>query len=447
MIPLTQEQFRDALRKGKGRALLHVHEFGGSGLEEDVLRACEQSLVYDAQSEGTRSEWLYDIVTAAGLVEAVKPRVLAALEQPATMEQFWDVAQLYCLAAIFARNGHDDARDAVYRKFDRKEFIEAWLGGIPLITADGLAGFLHVADVTGDRLANEPGYWDGGDCEYLFHEACERLGEEAVTNALAEAAEKNANCRTFRDAIQKHQDDVRKYNEEQEEKKLQGRPLRERKCVEEVLQIVESSGPEAVGFLFWLRGASALEIQTVFERMLAEHRPMQLQRFLQMFRLCDMPRVDGRILQLARTGPAELRGPCFDALGRIQDERIHQLAHELLSQNPPMPEAISLFRNNYESRDHAVIELALPRQGDDDVLHGIVLDLVKISDTAGSEFLYCLQWVYESSPCSCCRESAVRRMVDLQIAPQAILHECLADSYEDTRKLATAALAGTDAKE
>ena len=458
MAPLTQEQFRDALRKGKGRALLHVRDFGGGGFEEDILHACEESVAYDTQIEGLRSDWMYEIVTAAGLGEMVKPRVLAALGRVATMERYWDFAQLYCLAAAFARDGHDDAREAVYRKFEDNESPGVWYGSVAIMIADGLAGFLYVANVLGNRVANNLDDPDGdaaADCGGLFDEACERMGVETVTNALAAAAKENANYRVFRDAVQEHEDTIRKYKEEREEAKRQGKrwPSRKIPGAAVVLQTIETSETiEAPGYDYprmalpgWGRIASEQDVQTVFEHMLTEHRPEQLLRLLRVFYSRAMPRVDDRILQLARTGPAEVRDSCLRALDRTgKDERVRQLAYELLSQNSPLPEAIGLFRNNYEPQDHVLIESSLPRlgddeQGDDEFINGIVIDLNKIADKAGPEFFNCLRWMYEHAPCAHCRESAVRRMVDLQIAPQDILHECLADCYEDTRKLATAA--------
>lgn len=56
MNPLTQDQFRDSLHKGLGRAVIHVREFGAAGLADEIARACTTSLVYDPQCEGTRRE-------------------------------------------------------------------------------------------------------------------------------------------------------------------------------------------------------------------------------------------------------------------------------------------------------------------------------------------------------------------------------------------------------
>ncbi len=432
MIPLTQEQFRDALRKGKGRALLHIREFGSDGLDTDIFHACEHSLVFDAQCEGTRGDWLHDIVVAASLVEAVRPRVLAALLRPSTMAEFWDVAQLYSLAAAFAQDGNDDARAAIYQKFDRKEFSESWLGGIQLIAVDGLVGFLHVAEVVGERSENEPGFWDD---TYLFREACERLGRETVLHALAAEATKSPHIRAFLDFV------VRIEKEEAERRA--GKP-QESENVTVVLQAIEALDRSRVGLMRWGRRASEHDVRTVFERMLAERRPEQLQRYLQVFRGRAMPRIDDRMIELAKSGPESIRKECIHSLGLIKDERVRQLAYELLSQSPPRPEAISLLRSNYQLQDHKLIESALPQQGDDDAIHGIVLDIVHISKEPVPELLDCFMWAYEHSPCSMCRESVVNRMTDLRIAPLAVLQECLMDCSEETRKLAGLALAGLD---
>jgi hypothetical protein len=141
MNRLTQEQFRNALRKGLGRALLHVREFGAVGLEDEIAHACTTSLVYDAQCEGTRGEWLHAIVTLAGLIEKVAPLIVDILRRSSTPDEYWDVAQLCVLASLFARGGHNDACEVLYDKFYRREFSETWLCGIPIMNVDGLQGF------------------------------------------------------------------------------------------------------------------------------------------------------------------------------------------------------------------------------------------------------------------------------------------------------------------
>ena len=75
MTPLTPIEFRDALRKGLGRAVVHLRNYGAAGLEADLLHACLNSLCHDPQSEGTRSEWLWYMLGLAGMKEVARPHL------------------------------------------------------------------------------------------------------------------------------------------------------------------------------------------------------------------------------------------------------------------------------------------------------------------------------------------------------------------------------------
>ena len=55
--PLTKEAFAAAIRAGLGRAYLHIHQFGLSGVADLVLAACLQDQSYDPHVEGS-SLWL-----------------------------------------------------------------------------------------------------------------------------------------------------------------------------------------------------------------------------------------------------------------------------------------------------------------------------------------------------------------------------------------------------
>jgi hypothetical protein len=91
MRPLTRDEIRAALRKGRGRIVLHLREHGAAALQDELLEACLHSLVYDAQCESTRADWLMSLIDLTGHAAFYRDRVLDAL--PGATE-FWDVAQL-----------------------------------------------------------------------------------------------------------------------------------------------------------------------------------------------------------------------------------------------------------------------------------------------------------------------------------------------------------------
>ncbi len=74
MRPLTRDEARAALRMGHGRVVLHLCEFGAEWLQDDLLGACLHSLVYDAQCEGTRGEWLTQIIHSPSSLTDCTPK-------------------------------------------------------------------------------------------------------------------------------------------------------------------------------------------------------------------------------------------------------------------------------------------------------------------------------------------------------------------------------------
>lgn len=425
MNRLTQDQFRDALCKGFGRAVLHVREFGAAGLEDDIAHACTTSLVYDAQCEGTRGEWLHEIVKLAGLVEMVASLVVDKLRCSSAPEEFWDVAQLSILASLFAKDGRKDARDVLYEKFDRQEFSSTWLCGIPIMNVDGLQGFLYVAKVVGKNLHNN----DGSVDTYILAEAYERFGREAVHNALAAQAKSCESTKMFVDYMHR-------VDQLDAERENQGpRPL---ESVETVLASIEAAQDKYPHRLrYWGRRASENDVAVVFDRMLTEDRPDQLRRYLCVFGLREMPRLAPQILELATTAEGRLLDATIDALSVFQTVEVRNLGLRLLQAIPPRVDAVNLFGKNYEPGDSTLLESVLPTEGDSDVLHGIGIDLLDVySETKTPEFAGCMKWLYEFGPCSMCREDAVEYLGEMNAIEQGMIEECMWDSCDKTREWA-----------
>jgi hypothetical protein len=431
MHRLTRDQFRDALRKGLGRAILHLRQFGPAGMEDEISNACVRSLVYDALCEGTRGDWFHEIVNLAGLSEMVVPQVIENLLRPSKAEDFWQVGHLYSLAAAYAEDGRDDARRAMYDKFDRREFSEGWLGGIQITAVDGVPGFLHVAGVIGDRLRNEQGFSEDG---YLFWDTSERLGRETVENALAAEARVNENIRAFAE----HMDAA---EQQEEERKTRGpRPLEK---VESVLQSIESAQDKYPHRLkFWGRRASEEDLAVIFDRMLTEDRPEQLHRYLCVFGMREMPNVPQRILDLTDTEDKRLLNAAICVLSNVRAAEIRDLGLRMLKHRSPRLDAIRLFAKNYEPGDSDLLASVLPTEGDADTLHGIGLDLLTVvGEVKKPELANTLFWLYEHGPCSMCRENAVRYLIEMKALGRDMAEECLWDCCEDTRDLGKSALA------
>jgi hypothetical protein len=107
-----------------------------------IVHACGHDTAYDAQVEGSRAEYLFEVLQATGKPNEYLDEILAAL---AAVPKQWDADQLFDIALRFAQSGHARARDAMYEKFFRNEVDEPFTGADALVRLDGMDGFLAVA--------------------------------------------------------------------------------------------------------------------------------------------------------------------------------------------------------------------------------------------------------------------------------------------------------------
>lgn len=426
---LSLDQLRAALQKGQGRAWLHVREHGGQGeVRQEVLHACLHNLTYDPQCEGSRVEWLLSLIDLTGVPHFYERRVLEALPEA---KEFWDADQLVELAAAFARRGSDAARRALYGILRQRTFAES-LGAEQLVDLDGLEGFLHVAEALGDRMLEDPDLWEN---DSLLCEVAERFGEEEVLRALRERAARSAGAEAYLE-------EVLEYRREREDEGLAERPAT---SLRDVLEDIDSPEEEA-----WYKLASfgqrcsEDERETVFARLLWETRRESLLRCLWVFGMRGVPHLDDRLLDLAQADDLDIQRAAISALGGLRHPGVRDLMLRLLASSPPVPPgALRLLGSNFAPGDGALVESVLRLPGDQGEIHARGLDLLHAADAVKDpELAGCLSWVYEETPCSLCRYSAVAALLDRGCGSAELFEECLHDCEEDTQSLAEEALKG-----
>ncbi len=425
-LPLSPDQFRDALQKGFGRAFVHIRRFGAAGLQDDILHACLHSLVHDPQFEGTRGEWLFLLLRRSGDLDFYGGHILNALRN-ATPESvpYWDFCQLMSLASVFANAGNREAYRLIYEKFDQ-QLYEPAAGGYQILALDGLVGLIHLAEVLGARLRSEADFRDDG---FLLLVADQEYGEDKVTELLEERADGSRNVAAFLRA-------VRAKREERKSSQPARRPL----SLHEFLDAVEN-GDELDAMDCWRfgRSASTEDLHEIFRRLLSESCSDRLVSYLRVFSSQRLPRLHDRIFQFAQSQNEQIRFAAITALAQVKALEVRQLGLTLLAAKDPVRchEAVRLLSRNSTSREVPRIVEALPREGPPDALHGIASTvgmLTALKRLPGDEEL--LNWVYEYNPCSFCRHSAFRKLAKRNALTKAQLAECVWDSYDDTRRAA-----------
>ncbi|HEV2515351.1 MAG TPA: hypothetical protein VGV07_08885 [Devosia sp.] len=411
---LSRDEFGDALRKGKGRAVQHVRAHGDAGVDDLLLAACLHCQSHDPQSEGYRSDWLMGMLAMLPDASRYYAAVLAAF--PGATDGH-DAEQMAGMLVMLAEHGHAGARDALYSKFDRQEFNEYWMLRLKLIALDGLEGLLHVARVLGHRLAIDADFELDG---YLRYVVDEQFGSETVDRALLQAAV--------------GAEEIRRFHEEFRRPEAERVPVEPYPLDAFVADLTVAKRNARILASRFARQGSQAEHLELFERLERETQPQLIAGMLRVFAVrIDPPHgIDG-VLRFARHVDSAVREAAIGVLRRFADDRIAELSGELLAAGSL--KGIELLAENWRPGDFDRVHQLLPPSADDRRAHVLALAIVSTGrPNPHSEAADCLVWVYEQNPCAFCRQGAIEDLIGLSRLPEAIATECLDDCMSEIRE-------------
>lgn len=125
-----------------------MRKYPNTDFSSEILRSVISTNAFDAQSEGTREMYYYDLISIAVNKEALINKIICALK--IKRKDDWAMEQLFRLCAFFAIDGNNFARKVIYRQFQKKLFEETpWLGETAIVCMDGYKGVLYLAEYYG----------------------------------------------------------------------------------------------------------------------------------------------------------------------------------------------------------------------------------------------------------------------------------------------------------
>lgn len=427
---MNQIEIINALEKGFGRVYLYIEKNGDESIREQLLHYCLINPSYDTQCEDSRADWLMSLINVSKNRDFYIPKIIAALF---TSHEFSDVSQLYKLCQLIVQQGYESAKQAIYEKFNAQEFNESWMGGEEIIQIDGLNGLLHIANVIGKRLLEEDDYWES---DMLYCITCEMIGKEITDEFLAQYAKENRYVTAYLAELKRHEE-----SSKPKDHRTHIERFRDEYPIEKVLEdIINNPKRNRLNaYRRFGKYATENEIERLFNLLLVETDKEKLIRYLWFFRNRELPRLPESITDLAFSNDIEIQDTAISALSNLSDSRIREIAINLSlnSDSEVALKAIELFINNYQTGDSKYIEPLLNHIKDQDVSHGVCMDLIKLFEKHQSkECINMMLWAYENTPCTHCRNWAVQQLIENDCLPEAYLNECLYDCVEDTRELA-----------
>lgn len=425
---MTKKEFKAAMLRGLGRCIQAVQQ-EPEKYRDIVLWACKRNIAYDAQSEGTRSWYIYTMASAYPDKESFINTAAEALKAYRP-NSGWDLLHLSELLMFFAEDGFESAGQAVEEKyqeilssmFARKRrpnrmFHElSDLEQLGLVLADNSKSFIHIAKDFG-RLYREKQYMDDGDFAWFFG----TKGEQ-YRKTMERAAQNDEDIACF---LQREQADI---------------AAREKLWQQRKAELPEKMTGSRLSR--WL--AKDADRETVEQYALTYREQMQPElraKALEAFGYCPYPENPQTIIEDTNSACEELQIAAWRALENLRHPAVRAFALNNVQQGIRTQENFALLVTNYVSSDGKLLEellLELIAAKNWDHVHTAGLSIYRAfeKDSGIPHPKHLLPLLYEYEPCSYCRESALEYMSGHRMLTEKILQECLYDSNYDIRRMA-----------
>jgi hypothetical protein len=440
---ISRDEFRDALAKGLGRALLYVKTCGLDRVKDLVLYACLHDVSYDAQIEGSRAKWLFGMFVDSPYYLEFREAILAALV--VEEEETWVLLQLCGLAREMALIGDSIAEQAlfdfVYRRANLRaqqhgddSIIEDWIGVDELIEVRGIDALVELSRIYGRRVLANPDDWVIDDLQIFTDKPAE------IVRVFEEYAKVEESIAVYYQYLIDRQvfmtDEERKSTRQSSPRQRRSISQRLGSANETIIDAARNKEGEypSIYMTFGIR-ATPSELETILGLLLTETDEDICLRLLWVFSRKPLPRLADRLFDWADSQYGKLRMAAVAALARISDDRVYQLGRSKLAKRQLTGVdigTIDLFINNYHSGDAELILAVLNEvEIDREDLFLIGYGILRLSEKQSNlELGLLLNWMYDRTPCSCCREQAVSRLKEYGQMTDRLLAEYPFDSTE-----------------
>lgn len=151
MKPLSRQQFTAALKKGQGRALQHVINFGMGNFKDLLIAACLHDQNFDSQIDSSRAPWLFSMFHKTPFYAEFREAIFGGIESSSS----WDLVQLCNLLREMALAGDTLARQRLKEivfKYAAQDSEDENIVADTFVDIQTTEEFLELAKMYGSRL-------------------------------------------------------------------------------------------------------------------------------------------------------------------------------------------------------------------------------------------------------------------------------------------------------
>lgn len=400
---------------------MYAQDHDVSDFRDLILDACLHCYAYDPQIEGTRGDYMLELVDARSDKEFYYDEVLKALTES---EDNWDVVQRFRFAACLGMDGNERAKRAMYESFSPGPKLGEGIG-IYFLQMDGESGLLFAAEKLGELLMST---MEKVDLGWMMGVAEEYFGKERAWGALRETGRRNPKIEAYRAAMEANR------------RSLSERLGKSTQTIDISYDQIKTKLPE-MSFAWitsWGEKASETDIERASRGLTMAQSAKEQYFHLRIFARRRFPGDIGLLLSLVSVEEERVGLAALTALSQITSTSVRELAFWLVDTRAKWRcQAIELLLRNFMPGDHAVALGWFEAEGDEETRHSMgsdLSDLCEMHPDRSAEAALMLA-LYERGPCSFCRERAVEKLIKLDALAKDLRQECAYDSNEDIRDL------------
>lgn len=429
---LSRGEFSLALKRGQGRALLHVAEYGDKGIEKELKKSLlKDNALYGVQY---RVNWILTLIELSGRTKVYAKYLMDNFCQPSATPS--DIEYQYRLAHNFFEYGIFGFRGMMFKKFERivvSRFMADCAAA--LLEVSGQAGLEHVAKLCGARAD----YINKRQCSEVLDGAIELGCEMTIMETMNAKSERYPEVKAFMEICADY-------------KKKSERPYRsERKRieVEDLASLVEEGIAEKVPFKFFMFGliASDEELSQVRTKLLAAKTNTERAAWLEVYSFKGVPEDSAEFFKFLKSRNVAVQRAAADAFSRTESPEVRDTALKLLSsgKKSELLSALSLMESNYRKCDADLINRAVLLMSKENEVHIANSSLKQIiSNEGGPELLFSVVHLYERLSCTLCRFDLLELLVEWDACPMRYLWEAQWDGDLDIQNYARGVVANLE---
>ncbi|GBC60522.1 hypothetical protein DENIS_1479 [Desulfonema ishimotonii] len=414
-----EQKFKRSIKAGTGEALLLLKNNSDVNLDPYIVEACTNNLAYDPQCEGTRAEYLYEILTLAKNRVAIENEIIKQLIEADS--DYWNTQLLFEVGEIIDRNGNENAKAAIYHRYSKNinvdsEFVETEV----LVNLDGIKGLEFCAEIQGKRVKADPDYWTD---DWLL-EVCGDLHPEInPTEILHAKAVENEFIRAYLDNIAETHN-IRSKNKSKNNWTYQT-----------VSNLIDKGKNLPIIVGKWLTEEELLKLAN---DLLDEIEEKKIESYLRIFSYSKVkfPLKSINIIPFTKSTNAIIRHFALRILSRIEDEEIRNIIETNYHDLKYLNNNFELFTSNFEKKDIDVFLKIIEMQKDEDSIHwfeGIVIEIFEKNKVERPSKI--LNKLYKLGNCSICRKYIVNILISQNDLSEKILEELKYDCEPDIREI------------